>query len=161
MSKLIRGYPAEWISAAEASGGMLGWEGIGQKGQLTVYEFEDDRPGKNSVRFVTDDMNYIRTSRGEIKVSDDRLRGAHLYLPADRRGNADAGTLLAYLRHLWEKGASFEQGSVRAGLEISGGGRGLQRQDTVRLCQECSTYVQKLFRFRRTDGWLAAVLQQN
>lgn len=84
MSKLINGYPAEWISAEVESEKKLDWKGIGHKGQLTVCEYEHSLPGKNSLRFVPDNLSYIRTSYGEVRVSGDRLTiythgGEHIY----------------------------------------------------------------------------------
>lgn len=160
MSKLGNGYPAEWISAEDASGKQMDFEGIGQQGLLTVWESEHSHPGKRYVRFAADDGSYLVTSCGELEVSDDRLvlsthGGAHLYTFRLTGGAMKMPERYWHIcdtcgkRELLSGREAFQQGWEYPGPDGTyRGGRmcGFSR-NVPRICKRCA-------HSGRMDGWL-------
>ena len=161
MSKLINGYHAEWISAEESDGTGLDRKGIGQKGQLTVWESEHRHPGQKYVRFAAeDDFSYVVTSCGEVSVSGERFTicthgGEHIYTFRLTGGEMRLPKRYWHIcdtcgkREFLSSREAFEQGWAYPGPD------GAYRHDTwygfsanvPRMCKSCSGSG-------RMNGWL-------
>lgn len=87
LSKLVKGYNAEFISADVTVGKYVdGYsKDIGKSGQLTIWESENLHPGQKYIRFKAEDNTVeIQTSCGDITISNNILKictqaGANTY----------------------------------------------------------------------------------